>query len=103
MRIVALMLILSAVSLTAMETGIDGKWTTEMHMKSADGQNFTNKSTFTLKNDGGVLTGTVESNGGRSRSAMANWRATSSRSGSDSRVTRKQRLSRTKERGRATT
>jgi hypothetical protein len=32
-------------------------------MDAADGRSFTNKSTFTLKNEAGAVTGTVESNG----------------------------------------
>src|SRR5438874_13593305 len=60
----ATMLILCAAALIAMATGIDGKWATEMDMNAADGRSFTNKSTFVLKNEGGVLTGRVETNGG---------------------------------------
>ena len=57
------MLILSPAMLVAAATDINGKWTTEIHMESADGRSYTNRSTFMLKNEGGELTGTVESNG----------------------------------------
>jgi len=57
------MLVLSAICRPVMAGGIDGKWTAEMHMDSKDGRSYTNKTTFVLKNDGGVLTGSVEMNG----------------------------------------
>ena len=56
-------LLVSAGLLVAVESGIDGKWITEMHMDSADGRSFTNTTTFALKNDHGVLTGSVAING----------------------------------------
>src|SRR5689334_16084848 len=57
-------LILCAASLTALAADIDGKWTSEMKFGE---RSITN--TFSLKSDGGKLTGTVEmSAGGQSRS-----------------------------------
>ena len=57
-------LVLCAASLTAFAASIDGKWTSEMKMGERTIQN-----TFTLKADGGTLTGTMEmSMGGQSRS-----------------------------------
>jgi hypothetical protein len=52
-------LLLCAVSLTALAAGVDGKWISEMQVGDADGKTYTHTSTFTLKNEGGVLTGTV--------------------------------------------
>jgi hypothetical protein len=58
-------LVLCAASLTALAAGIDGKWTGEM--KRGDN---TIQTTFTLKSEGGALTGTVENSfNGQSRSA----------------------------------
>src|SRR6266446_2176692 len=51
------MMVLSAVLLTA--ASIDGKWISETKVGDADGGTYTHTSTFTLKSDGGVLTGTV--------------------------------------------
>ncbi len=59
MKALALAILLSAASLPGFESAIDGKWMTEMHMDSKDGRSYTNKTTFVLKNEGGVLTGTV--------------------------------------------
>ena len=52
-------LILCATSLTALAEGIDGKWVQEMQVGDADGKTYVLTSTYTLKNDGGTLTGTV--------------------------------------------
>ncbi len=52
-------LILCAASLTTLAAGMDGKWISEMQVGDADGKTYSHTSTFTLKNDGGVLTGTV--------------------------------------------
>ena len=52
-------LVLCAASLTALAESIDGKWINEMQVGDADGKTYTLTSTFTLKNDAGVLTGTV--------------------------------------------
>ena len=52
-------LIFCAASLTASARGIDGKWISEMQVGDADGKTYTHTSAFTLKNDGGLLTGTV--------------------------------------------
>jgi hypothetical protein len=52
-------LILCAVSLTALAADINGKWTSEMQVGDADGKTYTHVSTFTLKNEGGMLTGTL--------------------------------------------
>jgi hypothetical protein len=52
-------LILCAVSLTALAGDINGKWTSEMQVGDADGKTYSHVSTFTLKNEGGTLTGTL--------------------------------------------
>ena len=52
-------LVLCAASLPALADSIDGKWISEMQVGDVDGKTYTHKSTFTLKNDGGSLTGTV--------------------------------------------
>lgn len=52
------MLILCAASLTALAAGIDGKWISETQVGDADGT-YTHTSTFTFKNDGGSLNGTL--------------------------------------------
>ena len=60
MKTLAMMaLIFCATSLTVRATGIDGKWIIEREVGDADGKTYTHKSTLTLKNEGGVLTGTV--------------------------------------------
>jgi hypothetical protein len=60
MKILAITtLILGTAALTAFAAGIDGKWISEMQVGDADGKTYSHTSTFTLKNDGGVLTGTV--------------------------------------------
>jgi len=46
-------------SLTAFATGIDGKWISERQVGAADGKTYAHTTTLTLKNDAGVLTGTV--------------------------------------------
>jgi hypothetical protein len=53
------MLILWAASAAVLADGIDGKWISEMQVGDADGKTYTHTSTFTLKNGGGALTGTV--------------------------------------------
>ena len=52
-------LVLCAVSLTALAADINGTWTSEMQVGDADGKTYSHVSTFTLKNEGGVLTGTL--------------------------------------------
>ena len=52
-------LILWAASLTAFAANINGKWISEMQVGDADGKTYSHTSTFTLNNDGGLLTGTV--------------------------------------------
>jgi hypothetical protein len=44
---------------TALASGIDGQWTSEMQVGDADGKTYAHTSTFTFQNDHGVLTGTV--------------------------------------------
>ncbi len=46
-------------SLTAFSAGIDGKWISERQVGAADGKTYSHTSTLTLKNDGGLLTGTI--------------------------------------------
>ena len=46
-------------SLTAVAAGIDGKWISERQVGAADGKTYSHTTVLTLKNDGGVLTGTV--------------------------------------------
>ena len=53
------MLLLSAASVTTRAASIDGKWISEMTVGDGNGGNYTHISTFTLKNDGGLLTGAV--------------------------------------------
>jgi hypothetical protein len=52
-------LVLCAFSPTAVAAGIDGRWTSVREVGAADGKTYSHTTTFTLKNDGGVLTGTV--------------------------------------------
>jgi hypothetical protein len=52
-------LILWVVSLSAFAVRIDGTWTSEMQVGDADGKTYAHTSTFTLKSDGGLLTGTI--------------------------------------------
>src|SRR5882672_9719316 len=60
MKILALMmLILCATSLTSLAAAIDGTWISEKQVGDADGKTYAHQSTITLKNTGGVLTGTV--------------------------------------------
>src|SRR5438552_843279 len=51
--------ILFMVSMTALAADIDGKWISERQVGAADGKTYSHTSTITLKNDGGVLTGTI--------------------------------------------
>ena len=53
-------LFLFAASLTAFAASIDGKWISEREVGAADGKTYTHTTTLTFKNDGGLLTGTVE-------------------------------------------
>ena len=46
-------------SLTALAANIDGKWISERQVGAADGKTYNHTTVLTLKNDGGVLTGTV--------------------------------------------
>src|SRR5262249_33552597 len=48
-----------AVSATAFAAGIDGKWVSETKVGDRDGGTYTHTSTFTLKSDGGTVTGKV--------------------------------------------
>lgn len=59
MKFLILTLMLCAASLTAAAAGIDGKWISEMQVGDADGKTYSHTSTFVLKSEGGVLTGTV--------------------------------------------
>jgi hypothetical protein len=52
-------LIFCATSLTALAATIDGTWISEREVGDADGKTYAHTSTITLKNEGGVLTGTV--------------------------------------------
>ena len=53
-------LVLCAASLTVLAASIDGKWISEREVGAADGKTYTHTTTLTFKNDGGLLTGTVE-------------------------------------------
>ena len=52
-------LILCAASLTAFAASIDGTWISDKQVGDADGKTYAHQSILTLKNTGGVLTGTV--------------------------------------------
>src|SRR5437667_6671403 len=52
-------LILIAASLTALADGVDGTWISQKQVGDADRKTYAHQSTITLKNNGGVLTGTV--------------------------------------------
>jgi hypothetical protein len=52
-------LILCAASITALAASIDGTWISEKQVGDADGKTYAHQSTFSLKNNDGVLTGTV--------------------------------------------
>ena len=52
-------LILCAASLAAVAAGIDGKWISEREVGAADGKTYIHTTTLTLKNEGGLLTGTI--------------------------------------------
>jgi hypothetical protein len=56
---VVTVLILCAASLTALAASIDGTWISEKQVGDADGKTYAHQSILTLKNTGGVLTGTV--------------------------------------------
>jgi len=59
MKLLGAVLLLCAVSLTALAAGIDGKWVSEAQVGAADGKTYTLTTTLTLKNEGGSLTGTI--------------------------------------------
>ena len=46
-------------SLTALAASIDGKWISEFQVGDADGKTYTHTSTLTLKNNDGLLSGTI--------------------------------------------
>jgi hypothetical protein len=52
-------LIFCAASLTAVAAGIDGKWISVREVGDADGKTYTHTTTITLKNEAGLLTGTI--------------------------------------------
>jgi hypothetical protein len=52
-------LVLLVASAAARAAGIDGRWISEMEVGDADGKTYSHTSTFMLKNDDGLLTGTV--------------------------------------------
>jgi hypothetical protein len=52
-------LLVGTVSVTALAANIDGKWISEMQVGDADGKTYILTSTFVLKSDGTLLTGTV--------------------------------------------
>ena len=52
-------LILYAASLTALAASIDGTWISKKEVGDADGKTYAHQSILTLKDTGGVLTGTV--------------------------------------------
>ena len=52
-------LVLCAASLTALAASIDGTWISDKEVGDADGKAYAHHSTLTLKDTGGVLTGTV--------------------------------------------
>ena len=58
-RVAMIYLLLSAVVPLIFAGDISGKWVSEMQVGDADGKTYTHTSTFTLKNDGGLLTGRV--------------------------------------------
>ena len=59
MRILAIIGLICAASLTTLAAGIDGKWIWERQVGDADGKSYSHTSTFTLKNEDGKLTGTA--------------------------------------------
>ena len=59
MRILAIIGLICAASLTTLAAGIDGKWIWERQVGDVDGKSYSHTSTFTLKNEDGKLTGTV--------------------------------------------
>jgi hypothetical protein len=46
-------------SLPALAASIEGKWISERQVGAADGKTYAHTTVFTLKNEGGALTGTV--------------------------------------------
>jgi hypothetical protein len=52
-------LLMSLVSMAALAAGIDGKWISERQVGAADGKTYSHTSSFNLKSEGAVLTGTV--------------------------------------------
>jgi hypothetical protein len=59
MKLAVMTLMFSAASLTAVAASMDGKWIHEMQVGDADGKTYTHTSTFTLKSEAGLVTGTV--------------------------------------------
>jgi hypothetical protein len=60
MKVLATMMhIFCAAPLTALAAGIDGKWISERQVGDADGKTYSHTTTLTLKNEGGLLTGTA--------------------------------------------
>ena len=59
MKTFTLATLIFAASLTALAAGIDGKWTSERQVGAADGKTYSHTTVLTLKNEGGVLTGTI--------------------------------------------
>jgi hypothetical protein len=51
--------LLCTTSFAAPAADIDGKWIIEKQVGDADGKTYAHQSIFTLKNDGGSLTGTI--------------------------------------------
>jgi hypothetical protein len=54
-----LIVALLCIAHSALAAGIDGKWISERQVGAADGKTYAHTTTLTLKNDAGVLTGTV--------------------------------------------
>jgi len=59
MKTFAITTLLCIASLSALAANIDGKWISERQVGAADGKTYAHTTTLTLKNDAGVLTGTV--------------------------------------------
>src|SRR5580704_13165536 len=59
MKTIAMTTLLCVASLPALAAGIDGKWTSERQVGAADGKTYSHTTVLTLKNEGGVLTGTI--------------------------------------------
>jgi hypothetical protein len=59
MKTIAMTTLLCVASLPALAAVIDGKWTSERQVGAADGKTYSHTTVLTLKNEGGVLTGTI--------------------------------------------